>query len=448
MVAFPPVTAGGLARLVAVLDADRAAALHCDGARIRSALSGRTLWHVNSTAAGGGVAEMLRVLLPIYAALDVDARWAVVEGDTEFFGLTKRLGLALYGSPGDGGPLGPAERDRYLAALRPSADALVAMVRPGDVVVLHDHQTAGLVPALARAGARVFWRCHVGVDQPTAASDNGWSFVAPLLDDAHGLFFSVPWHVPRVLRNGRAVVLPPFISPSSPKNRDLTPQQIERSLARCGLWPGASASAASVVAEAPPGPDVPLVTQVSRWDELKDMDGVLSAFADHVPLGYLALVGPDPAGVPDDTAQAQWFDRCRRAWHALSPAKRRRVALVCLPMSDLTANALLVNAIQRASAVVLQKSLAEGFGLTVTEAMWKRRPVVASAVGGIRSQIDHGSTGFLTDDPHDRAGFGALVMSCLSGDVDTAAVGDNAHDRVLNDFLPDREIRTMARVLA
>jgi trehalose synthase len=191
-----------------------------------------------------------------------------------------------------------------------------------------------------------------------------------------------------------------------------------------------------------------LVTQVSRWDELKDMGGVLAAFAEYVPVGYLALVGPDPAGVPDDPAQAQWLDRRRRAWHDLSPAERRRVALVCLPMSDLVANALLVNAIQRASAVVVQKSLAEGFGLTVTEAMWKRRPVVASAVGGIRSQIDHGSTGFLVDDPHDRAGFAALVTSCLSGDVDTAAVGDRAHDRVLRDFLPDRDVRTMAEVLA
>jgi trehalose synthase len=446
VIARPVSAPGGLAALEAVLGGERTAVLHARADVLRAALDGQRLWHVNSTAAGGGVAEMLRVLLPLYAELGIDARWAVIEGDPAFFALTKRLGLALYGSPGDGGPLGPAERDGYLDALHPSAAMLASRVRLGDVVILHDHQTAGLVPTLAERGARVYWRCHVGVDGPAEASERAWSFIAPLLDRALGFFFSVPWHVPAQLTGRRTVVLPPFLAPAAPKNRDLSPERVDELLGRCGLLPGASVDA-EVVSAAAPEPDEPLVTQVSRWDELKDMEGVLTAFVEFVPVGYLALVGPDPAGVPDDVDQARWFDRCRTAWRRLSAADRRRVALICLPMADPDDNALLVNAVQRGSAVVLQKSLAEGFGLTVTEAMWKRRAVVASRVGGIRAQIDHGRNGLLVDDPNDLAGFAGLLTSCLTGEIDTGIMGARAHDRVLRDFLPDREIITMSEVL-
>jgi trehalose synthase len=446
MVALQAVSPGGLAELESIVGSERTATLHARVAVLRAALDGRTLWHVNSTAAGGGVAEMLQVLLPLYADLGVDARWAVVEGDPAFFTLTKRLGLALYGSNGDGGPLGPVELDAYLDALRPSAAVLAGRIRPGDVVVLHDHQTAGLVPALAARGARVYWRCHVGVDRPNEASERAWSFLAPLLDTARGFFFSVPWHVPEHLTGRENVILPPFLSPAAPKNRDLPPELVEALLRRCSLRPGAPANT-GVVSAGCPAPGEPLVTQVSRWDELKDMEGVLAAFVEFVPAGYLALVGPDPHSVADDVDQARWFERCRTAWSRLSAADRRRVALVCLPMADIDDNALLVNAVQRGSAVVVQKSVAEGFGLTVTEAMWKRRPVVASGVGGIRTQIDHGRDGLLVDDPYDLAGFGGLVTSCLTGGTDTVAMGARAHDRVLRDFLADREIITMSQVL-
>jgi trehalose synthase len=173
---------------------------------------------------------------------------------------------------------------------------------------------------------------------------------------------------------------------------------------------------------------------------------VLAAFVDHVPIGTLALVGPDPDGVPDDVDQGRLFSRTQAAWRRLSRADRDRVHLVCLPMADLDDNALLVNALQRASTVVVQKSLAEGFGLTVTEAMWKSRPVVASAVGGIRAQITHGHDGLLTD-PHDLPAAATLIISCMNGRIDTTTMGTRARERVLRDFLPDREVTTMADVL-
>ncbi|MEV0829372.1 glycosyltransferase [Nonomuraea rubra] len=438
-----------LPRFEALLGPDRTAELHAAAAVIREALAAGTLWHVNSTGNGGGVAEMLHTLLPLYAELGVRVRWMVIGGDERFFALTKRLGLGLYGIDTDDGPLRAVERDAYLDGLGSAGDRLLELVEAGDVVVLHDHQTAGLVPRLAGRGVEVYWRCHVGVDEPTEASERAWELIAPLLDGAHRLLFSVPWHIPERFRDRPASVLPPFISPFSPKNRELEPESVTAALIRCGLRRagGNGGPPVTVIAETAPGPDEKLLTQVSRWDRLKDMDGVLAAVTEFVPEGFLALVGPDPAGIADDIEQAMVFDRCHEAWRRLPPGRRRRVALVCLPMTDPGENALLVNAIQRASQVVMQKSLAEGFGLTVTEAMWKSRPVVAAGVGGIRAQIDHGRTGLLVADPHDLSGFGALVTSVAGGGADAELMGARAHDRVLRDFLPDQDVIRMARLL-
>ncbi|HEX3789129.1 MAG TPA: glycosyltransferase [Pseudonocardiaceae bacterium] len=447
---------------------DRAARLRAAADTIRERLAGGTLWHVNSTPAGGGVAEMLHTLLPLYRSLGVRVGWLVLDGDERFFAVTKSLGLALYGTA-DGNSdsaagLGWRERADYRQTLDGNAKTISDLVAPNDVVLLHDHQTAGLVGALSEQVAAVYWRCHIGVDEPTAASESAWEFLAPLLDRADALLFSVRRHVPERLREHRVAILPPFISPFAVKNCDLPDDVLATCLARCGLRGPAAAPVRTtvdtpagpvaldrpvrMVTDGPPEPGEPIVAQISRWDRLKDMDGVLTAFAESGCPGYLALVGPDPAGIPDDVEQAAWFDRCVRAWHALPRTRRRRVGLICLPMAAQAENAVLVNAIQRAAAVVVQKSLAEGFGLTVTEAMWKSRVVLASAVGGIREQITHGEDGLLVDDPTDRAAFGALLAATVHGAADTTAMGTRARNRVLRDFLPDHEVVTTAELLA
>jgi trehalose synthase len=182
-------TSMDFASFAALVGAERSRALREAASTIRGRLGGGTLWHVNSTAAGGGVAEMLHTLIPLYRELGVPARWAVVGGGARFFTITKRLGVALYGSPGDGGPLGATERADYLAELRTVHAQLRAVLRPGDIVFLHDHQTAGLVDLLSADGYATFWRCHVGVDEPTDAADRAWDFLAPMVAPAHGLVF-------------------------------------------------------------------------------------------------------------------------------------------------------------------------------------------------------------------------------------------------------------------
>ncbi len=449
-----------LAAFFELIGAQRAARLRRAAERIRERLAGGTLWHVNSTAAGGGVAEMLYTLLPLYQSLGVPAGWMVIGGDGPFFAVTKRLGAALYGTLGDGPGLDAAARRTYLDGLSVNAEAIRRTVAAADILMLHDHQTAGLAGLLSGDVRAGYWRCHVGVDKPNLASAQAWRFLRPLLADVAGTVFSVPGHVPAFLRDRHAII-PPFLSPFSAKNCELTDEVVRACLARCGLREGSAQPLqvttpagtvpvrhpVQVVAERPPRDGEPLLVQVSRWDRLKDMHGVLAAFVSGVDRGYLALVGPDPAGIPDDLEQAEWFGRCLAARCALAPADRERTSLICLPMDDLGENAILVNAIQRAADVVIQKSLAEGFGLTVTEAMWKSRVVVASAVGGIAEQISDGDTGLLAPDAADLPAFGTLLAAALDGAVDRRALGDRARRRVLRDFLPDHEIVATADLL-
>jgi trehalose synthase len=401
-------------------------------------------------------------VIPLYRSLGVPAKWAVIGGDDRFFAVTKRLGTNLYGSAGDGGPLGDGERADYLGHLGAVAEHFRPELGADDIVILHDFQTAGLVELLGKDVAATYWRCHVGVDEQTDASARGWDFIAPMLSGADGLIFSVDWHVPPRLRDATITILPPFVAPHVAKNCDLDPDAVATALARCGLSAGPAEAAmvnvngravglrnpASVLSDGPPEPGQPFAAQISRWDRLKDMDGVLTAFASHVDSGYLALVGPDPASIPDDIEQGDWYARCVSVWEGLPAATRRRIALICLPMADLDENALLVNAIQRAATTVTQKSLAEGFGLTVAEAMFKSRVVVASAVGGIRAQITHGDTGLLVDDPTDLPAFAGLVTRALAGGEDNHTMGVRARASVIANFLPDREVTTTARMVS
>jgi trehalose synthase len=439
-----PVSPDTVGEFLRLLGPDRAARMVEAAALLRERLDGGTLWHVNSTDAGGGVAEMLHVLVPLYRALGVPVRWAVVEGDERFFDITKRLGSLVYGSEAESDLLSPAEVDVYLAHLAGQAAELRVVVGPADTVLLHDHQTAGLAPVLPAAA--VHWRCHVGVDEPTSGSVAGWAVIAALLDRTDGVVFSIERHVPAELDGHPVAIVPPVLWPFSPKNRPIADEELPGLLDRCGLdgddLPG------HVVADGPWDPQAPLVVQVSRWDRLKDMHGVLTGFARSVPEARLALIGPDPDGIPDDVEQAHWFTVCHAAWQSLPGVVRARIRLVCLPMDDLDDNAVLVNAAQRAATVVTQKSLAEGFGLTVTEAMWKSRAVVASAVGGIATQIRHRRTGLLLDDPYNLQGFAALVGAVTGGAVDGAALGAGAHATVRDHYLPDSDVLAMQRLLA
>ena len=371
--------------------------------RARTELADRTVWCISSTAAGGGVAELLRVLVGYILDAGIDIRWLVVQGDPDFFTITKRVHNRIHGTPGDAGSLGPAESAHLSDVADANLAGLLSSVRPGDVVVLHDPQTAAMAPALGRAGALVVWRSHVGREGVNTWTEEAWEFLRPHLAGCDAIVFSVRSYAPPWADDDRLWVIPPSIDPFSPKNQDLAPETVLSILGTIGLvevGPGQHTGQftradgsigtverrGSIVAldEAPLDPASPLVLQVSRWDRLKDMVGVMNGFAAHVAGRVdadLALVGPAVDGVTDDPEEGQVYRECLAGWAALPPAVRGRVRLVALPMDDLDENAAMVNALQRHATVAVQKSLREGFGLTVAESMWKGTAVVGSRSG-------------------------------------------------------------------
>ena len=457
-----------LTRFEGELDAAGWSALQAQAARTRASMAGRTLWNVSSTARGGGVAEMLPWLLAYARGAGVDARWVVLTGTPEFFHITKRLHHALHGSRGDGSPLGQAEHDRYDEVLRDNVEELLVMVRPGDVVLLHDPQTVGLAPALAGAGARVAWRCHVGRDTPNEEVARAWEFLSPGLAAARLTVFSRAAYVPPQCAD-RAVIIQPSIDIFAVKNQPLAPAAVRAILAHTGLLRGepdapepaftradgvparVSRGADIVRLGAAPAPDTPLLVQVSRWDPLKDPAGVLEGFALLLRQSpdlraELVLAGPAVTSVADDPEAATTLQDVISLWQQQPHFVRQHVHLACLPMVDLEENAAIVNALQRHAAVVTQKSLQEGFGLTLTEAMWKTRPVVASAVGGLQDQVVHGVNGLLVRDPGDRAEFADAVRSLLADPQRAARLGLQAREHVRAHFTAVRHLTDFAHL--
>lgn len=451
-----------LQRLAELLEPDRAARLRDAAVRGRAVLDGRVVWNVSATAQGGGVAEMLQALLAYALGAGVDTRWLVLVGDPAFFETTKRLHNVLHGEPGDRGPLGASQKQHYDQVLARNLDTVRQQIRPGDLVLLHDPQAAGLAQGMKSLGAQVIWRSHIGVETTNEWTEAGWSFLAPELRDVDAFIFSRKEYAPDWVDPGRMRVIPPSIDPLSVKNRDLSPDQVAAIIRRAGLVADGRVPApvgftrrdgspgevrehsGLLVGHGAPPADAPLVLQVSRWDRLKDMTGVLTAFAEHLSRDrtdvHLMLAGPDVTGVSDDPEGAQVLAECTERWRALPADVRERVHLAQLPMDDVDENAVMVNALQRHALVVAQKSLVEGFGLTVTEALWKGTPVVASAVGGISDQIVDGRDGLLLDDPRDLPGFAALLRRVLDDAGLAARLGAGGRARALDQFLGDRHL--------
>ena len=415
-----------IAHFRALLDAEESSELESSLHALASAMQGRRLWNVNSTARGGGVAEMLAALIPYGRGAGIDERWVVIEGSPAFFAVTKKLHTLLHGVRPDGSDLSDAERREYERALAPNAEALLERVRPGDAAILHDPQTAGLVPRLREHGVRVVWRSHIGVDEPNAIVREAWSFLRPFVAGADALIFSRQAHVWEGLERARVAIIPPCIDPLAPKNRDLDGDEVESILEQAALPNGTR-----------------MVLQVSRWDRLKDPAGVLQGFADHIAgrvEACLVLAGPAVTSVDDDPEEPKVIEEVTSRWRSLPAPLRDRIVIAQLPMEDVDRNALMVNALQRKAAVVVQKSLAEGFGLTVAEAMWKGKPVVASRVGGIEDQIEDGRSGILVGDPADLREFGEAVVGLLGDPARARELGRAAKRRVARLFITPRHL--------
>lgn len=440
------------------------------GRLARERLAGRTVWNINSTAVGGGVAEMIKPLLAYARDFGIDARWLVIGGEPDFFKLTKRLHNSLHGVDG-GSVIFEEDRQLYERVLEENASEICARVRPDDVVILHDPQTAGLAPTLLDSGARVIWRCHIGTDEPNASSDRAWELLAPFLRDLPCRIFSRASYVPSALADLHNEVIQPSIDAFSPKNQEMDSAVARSIMVHVGVIEGPAPDVAPSFARRDgrvdeiehkadlircgraPRPDAPLVVQVSRWDRLKDPVGLIRGFATALERGRigdaeLVVAGPNVSAVADDPEGDIVFHESLAAWRALPASVRDRVTLVSLPTHDVEENAAIVNALQRHASIIVQKSLQEGFGLTVTEGMWKGRPVIASAVGGINDQIEDGVSGVLLQDPRDPIEFSEALEGLLTDPARAQKIGDAARERVRKHFLALRHLRRYHELLS
>ena len=366
--------------------------------RLAKRFRDRTFLHVNSTRSGGGVAEILHRALPIMTELGLDVRWEVVEGDPLFFEMTKKIHNSLQGSPEE---ISDAMWDHHYEVNRRNAESLDLSA---DCVIVHDPQPAPLIRF--RQGGQWVWRCHIDVSSPVSPV---WERMVPYCRQYDGAIFSMTKFARAM--GTQEFVIPPSIDPLSDKNRELTPEELEGMRSRLDI-----------------PRDRPMILQVSRFDRFKDPIGVIAAY--RIVRKYndciLVLAG---SSASDDPEGAAVLDEVREA--AGSDPDIR--VLLLPPGSDTE-----INALQRLATVVLQKSLREGFGLTVSEAMWKGKPVIGGATGGIPLQIVHGGTGFLV---YTSEGAAFRIRQFLNNPDMAARMGEAGREFIRRNFLITRQVR-------
>jgi trehalose synthase len=436
-------------------DYDRYAGLAEEVALVRKAgqaaarrLAGRKVWVVNSTAQGGGVAEMLMREVALLRQLGIDAGWLVIAAsDPAFFRLTKRLHNMLHGL--NQGPLTADDRALYERVSRELAAELKQEVRPGDLLVVHDPQPLG---AGALVGVQAIWRCHIGLDHETPSTRAAWAFLERWLAPYDRKVFTLAAYVPRGMA---ANVITPGVDPLAHKNRELSIHKLTGILTCAGLvrhdhpplYPPFEVPALRLRADGTFGLDRqdlgllfrPTILQVSRWDKLKGFGPLLDAFTmlrggGIHPATRLVLAGPEPTSIQDDPEAVAELQAIACKWLALPPALQADVAVLSLPMASRKENHLVVNALQRCATVVVQNSVQEGFGLTATEAMWKGRPVLVTPAAGLRLQVRDGVEGRVSPGANDVPGLARMLQEMLVDSKARERWGANAHHRVAHHY--------------
>ncbi len=360
-------------------------------------LRGKRILNVNSTAVGGGVAEILNRMVPLLRELGLDVRWDVIKGGEEYFEVTKKFHNALHGGRVDIG-----EKD-FEIFMETSRKNLEEMDTSSDIVIIHDPQPIVLVRK--RADNKWIWRCHIDLSEP---KQKVWRFLKEFVVQYDAAVFSAPAFSRRLPI--RQFLIPPSIDPLSDKNRELPQEAIDGVLAKYGI-----------------PKDKPLITQISRFDRLKDPVGVIAAY--RLVKKYIDCRLLLAGGTATDDPEGQ------KVFEEVMDAAQGDSDIHILVMSQ---NDLEINALQRASTVILQKSLKEGFGLTVSEALWKAKPVVASNVGGIPLQIKDKYSGLLCYSPE---GAAFAVKQMLSSPDYARKIGENGREHVRNNFLITRHLR-------
>lgn len=435
---------------------------------VRAAMQGRTVWNIAPVGLVGGAHDMVRSNLSGVGALGVDTAWVTIDTEPEFLATRRELSRLLYGMPGAQRPLDHVSCNHYEKVLAAEAQQFAHVIRPGDITLLHDPATAGLAEALQKMGAKVVWRFHGGTKHRNEHTAQGWEFLRPYLAFCDRILVSVKGYGPPWAHQDIVTVMAPSIDGSSTRNRPMTNQDVQDTLTRANLahCGRADRHVDFVRADGTIGavrrhydlvlggqtidPNAPLVLQVNRWDQLKDVPGVMRGFAGMVgldPAPHLAVVGPTIGDSHRQEEAARSFAECEKLWHQLPQGVRHRIHLIRMPQDDPEETSYLINALQHHATIVVQKSLAEGFGLAITEALWKSKPVVVSGVGGLAEQVHHDITGLVVDDATDLAGFSTSVATLLTDPQRAARLGAAGRERVREHYLADRHLLQFADLL-
>lgn len=362
-------------------------------------LEGYDIQNINSTAVGGGVAEILTHMVPLLAQLGLRVRWDVIRGNEAFFVVTKKIHNGLHGVPVD---LTKEDIDLFLQTNRENAEG----IQFGDIVFVHDPQPIALVEKRRAIGSRWLWRCHIDFSRPR---EKVWELLQGYIEQYDCSVFSAPAFARRLgIPQG---LISPSIDPLSDKNRELSEAEIDSVFSKYGI-----------------DRTRPVVTQISRFDYLKDPLGVIEAYRKvkrHLD-AQLVLAG---GGASDDPEGPVIMQQVREE----AEKDKDIFALFLPPASDIE-----INALQRGSTIILQKSLKEGFGLTVSEALWKAKPTIASAVGGIPLQIAHKYSGILT---HSIEGTAFWIKQLINEPEYARKLGENGREHIKNNFLITRHIK-------
>jgi trehalose synthase len=457
--------------------------LRTESAPLVRRLQGHSVLMVNSAAQGGGVAEMLPKMVMLLQELGVRTQWAVIGGNhPEFFKFTKRIHNLIHGA---GDPvIKSQEQKMYDSISRAHADALRTHLGPDDILAVHDPQPLGAGAILKKElDIRAIWRCHIGLDERLPQTRTAWKFLRPYAEAYDHAIFSAPEYIPDYLSK-RSSIIHPALDPLSHKNRPLRPHKLMGVLCDAGLTraqaplltPPFPAQAQRLQADnhfrSALDPDEigllhrNIISQVSRWDRLKGFAPLMEGFVrlkkrlkdpphhwderqrHRLELVRLVLAGPEPGSVQDDPEAKDVLDELRAEYCALAPEYQKDIVLLALPMDSVKHNALMVNALQHCSTIVVQNSLREGFGLTATEAMWKGIPVMGTQACGLRQQIRDGLDGRLICDPEDPEEIADVLDQMLGDPLARDRWGRNAQLRAHNEFLIFTQLCRWIKVLA
>jgi trehalose synthase len=363
-------------------------------------LQGKTIQNINSTAVGGGVAEILNRMLPLLKELGVDARWDVIKGGESFFQVTKKFHNALHGKPENITP------EMFEIFMETSKQNIEEINTDNDIVFVHDPQPIVLIKKKPKLNNKWIWRCHIDVSRPNPSV---WKYLKKFISSYDACIFSSPSFSQKLPI--RQFLIHPSIDPLSDKNKGLPQGTIEAVLEKYGITR-----------------DKPIITQISRFDYLKDPIGVVEAFLRVRKYNACQLVLAGGTAT-DDPESDQVLEEVRQKADG-----HPDIHILPIPAgSDIE-----INALQRASTIIVQKSIKEGFGLTVSEALWKARPVVASAVGGIPLQITHKYSGLLC---HSVEGAAFAIKQLLNSPEYAKRLGENGREHVKQNFLLTRHLK-------